>query len=63
MSPVGLPVVPPGPGLTGTAVSGAVALAAVRGEVKRQPVRLKRFLESGRSIASGGHGRMPPEEA
>jgi hypothetical protein len=62
MAPVGLPVVPPGPGLTGTAVSGAVALASVRGDVKRQAARLKRFLESGRNIGAGGPGRMPPEE-
>ena len=45
------------------AVAGAVALAAVRGDVKRQAGRLKRFLESGRNIAAGGPGRMPPEEA
>lgn len=61
MSLVGLPPVPPAPHLTGTAVAGAVALAAVRGEVKRQPARLKRFLESGRNIAAGGPGRMGPE--
>jgi hypothetical protein len=35
----------------------------VRGDVKRHPERLKRFLESGRNIAAGGPGRMPPEEA
>ncbi len=62
MSPPDLPAVPPAPHLTGTAVSGSVALAAVRGDVKRQPARLKRFLESGRNIAAGGPGRMPPEE-
>jgi hypothetical protein len=61
MSLVGLPPVPPAPHLTGTAVAGAVALAAVRGDVKRQPTRLKRFLESGRNIAAGGPGRMGPE--
>jgi hypothetical protein len=61
MSLVGLPAVPPAPHLTGTAVAGAVALAAVRGEVARQPARLKRFLESGRNIAAGGPGRMGPE--
>jgi hypothetical protein len=62
ISLAGLPAVPPAPQLTGTAVSGAVALASVRGDVKRQPARLKRFLESGRNIAAGGPGRMPPEE-
>jgi hypothetical protein len=43
-------------------VAGAIALAAVRGDVTRHPARLKRFLESGRNIAAGGPGRMPPEE-
>ncbi len=62
MSPVGMPAVPPPPQAAGGAVTGAVALAAVRGDVKRQPARLKRFLESGRNIAAGGPGRMPPEE-
>lgn len=61
MSPPDLPAVPPAPHLTGVAVAGAVALAAVRGDVKRQPARLKRFLESGRNIAAGGPGRMGPE--
>jgi hypothetical protein len=62
MSLVGLPPVPPGPELPGTAISGAVALSAVRGDVLKRAARLKRFLESGRNIAAGGPGRMPPEE-
>jgi hypothetical protein len=53
--------VPPPPHLTGTAVSAAVTLAAVRVEPKRHAGRLKRFLESGRNIAAGGPGRIPPE--
>src|ERR1700722_11525118 len=61
LSPLGMPAVPPPPQAVGGAVTGAVALSAVRGEVKRQPERLKRFLESGRNIAAGGPGRMPPE--
>ncbi len=61
MSPADLPAVPPPAQAAGGAVAGAVALAAVRGDVKRQPERLKRFLESGRNIASGGPGRIPPE--
>jgi hypothetical protein len=36
-------------------------LAAVRGDGKRYPERLKRFLGSGRDIASGGNGRLSPE--
>ncbi len=63
MAPEGQPAVPPGPHLAGTAVAGAVALAAARGDPTRQPARLKRFLESARNIAAGGPGRLPPEEA
>jgi hypothetical protein len=63
MAPEGLPAVPPAPHLTGTAVAGAVALAAVRGDVTRQQARLRRFLESGRNIAAGGPGRLPAETA
>jgi hypothetical protein len=63
MAPVGLPAVPPPPHAIGGAVVGAVALSAVRGDLKRHQARLKRFLESGRNIAAGGPGRMPPEEA
>ena len=61
MSPLNVPAVPPPPEATGLAVAGAVALSAVRGDVTRHPERLKRFLESGRNIAAGGPGRMPPE--
>jgi hypothetical protein len=62
MAPPTLPAVPPPADAAGRAVAGAVALSAVRGDVTRQPARLKRFLESGRNIASGGPGRMTPEE-
>ena len=61
MAPEGQPAVPPAPHLTGTAVAGAVALAAVRGDAARRDARLKRFLESGRNIAAGGPGRLPAE--
>jgi len=57
-----LPAVPPPPHASGAAAAGGVALAAVRGDIARYPARLKRFLESGRNIAAGGPGRMPPEE-
>jgi hypothetical protein len=63
MAPEGQAAVPPAPHLCGTAVAGAIVLAAVRGDPLRQPARLKRFLESGRNIAAGGPGRLPPEEA
>jgi hypothetical protein len=63
MSPEGQPAIPPAPHLTGTAVAGAVALAAVRGDPTRQQARLRRFLESGRNIAAGGPGRLPAETA
>jgi hypothetical protein len=59
MAPEGQPAVPPAPHLPGSAVAGAVALAAVRGDVSRQQARLHRFLESGRNIAAGGPGRLP----
>lgn len=62
MAPEGQIAVPPAPHLCGTAVAGAVVLSAVRGDPMRQPARLKRFLESGRNIATGGPGRLPPEE-
>jgi hypothetical protein len=61
MAPEGQPAVPPAPHLTGTAVAGAVALSAVRGEVSRRSARLQRFLESGRNIAAGGPGRLAAE--
>ncbi|HME20239.1 MAG TPA: hypothetical protein VKI44_02550 [Acetobacteraceae bacterium] len=63
MSPEGQPAVPPAPHLAGTAAAGAVALAAVRGDVTRRQARLRRFLESGRNIAAGGPGRLPAETA
>lgn len=62
MAPEGQAAVPPAPHLCGTAVAGSVVLAAVRGDPLRQPARLKRFLESGRGVAAGGPGRLPPEE-
>jgi hypothetical protein len=63
MSPEGQPAVPPAPHFTGLAAAGAVALAAVRGDVTRRETRLRRFLESGRNIAAGGPGRLPAEAA
>ena len=62
MAPEGQPAVPPAPHLAQTAVAGAIALASVRGDPRRQASRLKRFLESGRNIAAGGPGRLPAEE-
>ena len=63
MAPPDQPAVPPAAHLTGTAVAGAVALAAVRGRPERQRARLSRFLDSAREIARGGAGRLAPEEA
>lgn len=63
IAPIGQPAIPPGPELTGTAAAGSIALSAVRGDFSRQAARLKRFLESGRNIASGGAGRIPPEQS
>ncbi|HWA79183.1 MAG TPA: hypothetical protein VG848_02625 [Acetobacteraceae bacterium] len=56
---------PPAPSsdhLTGTAVVGALALAAIRSRPERKQGRLARFLESGHNIAAGGSGRLSPEE-
>jgi hypothetical protein len=62
MSPVGQPNTPPAPHLPGTAVIGSLTLAAVRTFPERREARLLRFLASGREIAAGGAGRLPPEE-
>jgi hypothetical protein len=62
MSPLGQPKTPPPAHLTGTAVIGSVTLAAVRGFPARRDERLRKFLASGREIAAGGAGRLPPEE-
>ena len=63
MAPEGQPAVPPQPQFVGNAVAGVIALSAVRGDPTKRDVRLKRFLESGRNIATGGPGRLPPETA
>jgi hypothetical protein len=63
MAPVNQPKLPPAPHLTGTAVTGAVILASVRGQPARQPARLRRFLDSARDIASGGVGVIEKETA
>jgi hypothetical protein len=62
MSPEGQPVVPPAPHLTGVAVSGAITMAAVRGRPERADARFERFLASARDIATGGPGRLAPED-
>jgi hypothetical protein len=61
MSPLGQPAVPPAPHLAGTAVSGAIALASVRGDPSRRQGRLERFLLSFQEIAGGGAGRLARE--
>ncbi len=61
LAPLGARAVPPLPEQPGTAVAAAVTLASVRGDAKRFAERLRRFLESGRDILSGGTGRMAPE--
>jgi hypothetical protein len=60
MAPAGQKAVPPAPHLCGTAVAGAVMLAAARGDPLWQSARVKRFLGSGRDIAAGGRGQLPP---
>jgi len=61
MAPLGQPEVPAAPHLAGTAIAGAVSLAAVRGKPARQPERQTRFLESARDISAGGTGRLAAE--
>ena len=63
MAPLGQPKLPPAPHLTGTAVTGAVILASVRGQPERQPARLRRFLDSAHDIAAGGTGAIEAERA
>jgi hypothetical protein len=61
IAPEGERPIPPLPEQTGTAVAAAVMLASVRGDGAQYAARLKRFLDSGRDIASGGVGRLQPE--
>jgi hypothetical protein len=61
LAPEGQPEVPPAEHLTGSAIAGAVLLAAVRIRPEKQLERLARYLESARSIATGGAGRMDRE--
>jgi len=63
MAPAGQAAVPPAPHLSGTAVSGSILLAAVRGQPARRPARLARFVASGREIADGGSGRIMAEDS
>ena len=51
-------VVPPGEGLTGTAVAGAILLAAAQ-EPKAIDAHYRQFLGYGVNIAEGGTGRAP----
>jgi hypothetical protein len=63
IAPAGERPIPPLPEQPGTAVAAAVMLASVRGDGAQYTARLKRFLDSGRDIASGGVGRLQPETA
>jgi hypothetical protein len=60
---LGAPKVAAPPQMTGIAVAGAVALAAVRGDAGLQKQRLGLFLGSAQDIAAGGPGRLPGETA
>lgn len=56
LAPAGLPSVPPPPGLTGTAVSGALILAATTDDPEVTQARYQKFLARGADIARGGRG-------
>lgn len=62
LMPEGQAEVPPADHLTGSAVTGAVLLAAVRFRPEHQKDRYARFLTAAREIAEGGAGRMEPEK-
>lgn len=63
IAPLGQPPVAPLPDQANHAVAAAVTLASVRGDGSRYAARLQRFLHSGREIAAGGAGRIPPENS
>lgn len=63
MAPPTAPKVPPEPHFRGLAAAGSVALAAVRGDVRRRDARLTQFLSAARDIAAGGAGRLDEEAA
>ncbi|WP_419897428.1 DUF6931 family protein [Roseomonas sp. USHLN139] len=62
IAPPGAAPVAPAAHLTGVAVTGALALAAVRGDPARAAARHERFLSALRDIAAGGAGRLSVEE-
>lgn len=57
LAPPDLPEVPPGPELTGTAVSSAITIAAVQTQPEHAHAKYRRFLDYGLDIANGGTGR------
>jgi hypothetical protein len=61
IAPLGQPPVPPLPDQAHSAIAAAVTLASVRGDGAGYAARLRRFLHSGRDVAAGGAGRIPPE--
>lgn len=58
-----LPVVSPAPNLAGSAVAGAVMLAAVRNGPERRDRRLRQFLQVGNSIAATAQARQTEDVA
>ena len=53
IAPEGLPPVPPSEPMTGTAVAGAVKLAAVLKDPARAPEKFAAFLKLGSEVAEG----------
>src|SRR5579872_335996 len=52
LAPPGAATIPPGPGLTGKAVSGAVIIAAVATEPEKAQEKFRIFLEQGLDVVS-----------
>ncbi|HMK85625.1 MAG TPA: hypothetical protein VK437_06690 [Steroidobacteraceae bacterium] len=60
LAPENQPEVPPAPHLLGSAVAGAVMLAAVQSKPQLADPRRERYLASAIDIANGGTGRINP---
>jgi hypothetical protein len=60
LAPENLPEIAPPAHLMGSAVAGAVMLAAVKSEPQFAQQKRERYLASAIDIANGGNGRLAP---